>query len=167
MKDAAGGDRDPGERLELRPATPDDAHRLLAWRNDPRTRASSFDERMISPAEHRAWLEAAFADPGRLLFIAVEAGVAVGTVRADAHGDTWRVSWTVAPEARGRGVAVRMVKKFVDGFPRPLLAEVKNTNPASIRVAEAAGFRQISEMNGILQFERPARTPDDRPVEPD
>ena len=163
MSNAPGSDR--GARLALRPATLDDAQRLLAWRNDPQTRASSFDERVVTPDEHRAWLQAVFADPNRLLLVAVEAGTPVGTIRADAQGDVWRLSWTVAPEARGRGVARRMVKAFVAGFPNRLLAEVKQTNPASVRVAEAAGFRRTAEIDGILHFERPAREAGSRPVE--
>jgi N-acetylneuraminate synthase len=146
-------------RLKLRPATLDDAQRLLAWRNDAGTRAASFDSRIVTAATHQAWLAAALADPERVLMIAIESGVPVGTVRAEVKGDAWRLSWTVAPEARGRGVAGRMVKAFVEAFPHRLLAEIKGSNPASVRVAKATGFRRTAEVDGVLHFERPARPP--------
>ena len=41
--------------LQLRPATPHDADRLLAWRNRPEIVALGTLLRTVDPAEHAAW----------------------------------------------------------------------------------------------------------------
>jgi RimJ/RimL family protein N-acetyltransferase len=147
--------------LTLRKATGQDSDLLYNWRNDPVTRHASHDTSEISRDRHEAWLAASFANPHRLIFIAEERGRPVGTVRVD-HGPdgTAEVSWTVAPDARGEGVATRMVRLVVDDISRgcPVRAEIKAGNDASIKVAEAAGMRLFTEDRGVLHFYREAST---------
>ena len=57
--------------LWVRPATEADADALLRWRNDPVTRAASRDTGEVGAEQHRAWLAATLADPGRHLLLAV------------------------------------------------------------------------------------------------
>ena len=90
---------------------------------------------------HFTWLKASLSNPEkRLLWIAEVDGIAVGSCRADRVGDAWELSWTIAPEARGKGFAHDMLSKLVSYFDEPLLAEVKADNIASIKVAERSGF---------------------------
>lgn len=144
----------PGEELHLRPATAADAALLLAWRNDEGTRSASHTTRAIEPGEHARWLDATLRNPDRRLFIAQEHGEAVGSARADrdADGACHELSWTVAPAARGRGVGVRMVRLLMAEVSGPVRAEVKPGNPASVRIAEAAGLRFDEERGGVLHF---------------
>jgi len=93
-------------------------------------------------------------DPARHLFVAETGGVAVGTVRADRREDGWILSWTVAPEHRGRGHGKAMVALASDLTPGPLLAEIKTGNGASVAIAEAAGFSLVREADGVLVFRR-------------
>src|SRR3546814_20808163 len=66
----------------LRPVQPLDSADLLAWRNDPLTRANSSNTAAIELATHSAWLERAFADPDRRPWIAARGGETLGTVAA-------------------------------------------------------------------------------------
>jgi len=74
-------------------------------------------------------------------------GIAVGCVSAadrdPRHGTAWMSYW-LAPAARGRGLAARALDSrsrslFADGFHRLELG-ARSDNPASVAVAERAGF---------------------------
>ena len=67
------------------------------------------------------------------------------------------LSWTVAPDARGRGVGKRMVALAASQILAPIRAEVKSDNISSVRIAEHAGMVFEREVNGILHFSRPAQ----------
>jgi ribosomal-protein-alanine N-acetyltransferase len=141
--------------LRLRAATRDDAKLLLEWRNDQRTRLASQRSDEIQEADHLDWLSRSLANVNRMLMIAEEEGVPVGTVRADYSEGTYELSWTVAPGARGRGIGKAMVALFVAELPGELFANVKKANAASARIAEAAGMRLEREDNGTLRYFRP------------
>jgi RimJ/RimL family protein N-acetyltransferase len=140
----------------LRAATRADAGILHAWRNEAATRSASHDQETIPWEDHVAWLEHSLADDSRKLLIAEVDGRAVGTVRADLRDGAWELSWTVAPEARGQGIASIMVRCLVDSIDAPVSARVRAGNTASVRVATRVGLRFQSEAAGILYFVRPA-----------
>jgi RimJ/RimL family protein N-acetyltransferase len=138
--------------IRFRPATMDDASLLLGWRNDPVTRASSIRGEAIERDDHLRWLEGSLASATRDLRIAIEDGVPVGTVRIDRHDDGSReLSWTVAPEARARGLGTRMVATITAEIGEPLVARIFAQNVASRRIAEQAGFALAAESEDGLQ----------------
>lgn len=133
----------------LRPWSLDDAAALLlASRSDPDL-ATQFPEVGLDDEEHaRAHITGAlrFDDHARNWAI-VEDGVAIGNVGLSAiefrHGTAWAHYW-VAADARGRGLAARALTSvsswaFDAGLFRLELGHRTN-NPASCRVAAAAGF---------------------------
>ena len=140
--------------MKLRPATLEDADLLFQWRNDPETRKASHNIADVARDEHLRWLTGIVADKNRKLFIAEEDGTPVGTVRAELSGGVFELSWTVAPGARGRGVAKRMVALLASQIAGPIRAEVKSGNVASVRVAEHAGMTFDREVEGILHYAR-------------
>lgn len=130
-----------GPNLIFRPACLDDAARLLAWRNDPITRAQSRNTDLVSSSEHHAWLVSVLADPSRRLFIVEdETGVAVGTVRFDHALNETELSWAVAPDARGRGLGKIMVTQALAQIAGVAVACIRPGNAASLAIARAAGF---------------------------
>lgn len=143
--------------LSLRRATLDDAPLLLAWRNDPETRSASLHAAAVEPAEHEAWLTGVLNDPTRQLYVALEEGQAVGTVRADLADGVHCLSWSTAPSARGRGVAQRMVTQLVAQIAGGVRAEIKTDNVASIRVAEHAGLAYAGRSGDVLHYRRDAK----------
>src|SRR5947199_326111 len=96
-------------KIDLRPATIDDARFLFRLRNDPVTRANSFRNDPIRFADHRAWLVARLADPSRRvrLWIATlaqgERVVRVGQVRFDCDRRSSRAEISIALAASFRG----------------------------------------------------------------
>ena len=140
----------------LRFAKMTDAKILFEWRNDLMTRDASHNTSEIRFEDHLVWLENSLTNQHRKLFVAEINGVPVGTVRADQSDGTWEISWTVAPEHRGRGLGKRIVSKLARSIIGPIRAEVKAENIASVRIAESIGMRLISEANGVLHFERTA-----------
>ncbi|MGO2355513.1 MAG: GNAT family N-acetyltransferase [Marinomonas foliarum] len=144
------------DRVSLRPAEMKDAETLFIWRNDPATREASHNQDVIGLDAHIKWLSSSLNKPDlRLLWIAEMDGVAVGTCRADRLENAWELSWTVAPEARGKGFAHQMLSKLVRGFDEPLVAQVKAGNIASMKLAERAGFALDKQEHGVLFYVYP------------
>ena len=140
--------------ITLRPATLDDSELLLFWRNQPAVRMASHNTQLITSDEHKSWLLASLNNPARKLLIAEENNLAVGTLRADLKADTWLLSWTVSPNAQGRGIAKRMVAIAALQLAMPISAEIKKDNIASIKVAESVGMVQQTEIEGVLLFKK-------------
>ncbi|MDB5943189.1 MAG: GCN5-like N-acetyltransferase [Ramlibacter sp.] len=138
----------------LRAATMDDADALLAWRNDPATRALSHDKANVERHAHLEWLARSLANPHRRLLIAERDGVPVGTVRADFINGVHELSWTVAPQARGQGVAKEMVAMLAAQIQGTIRAQVLRGNDASVQVALHAGMKLLQEVGGVIYFER-------------
>ncbi|MCB1836368.1 MAG: GNAT family N-acetyltransferase [Alcanivoracaceae bacterium] len=138
--------------MKLRPVTLADARRLHDWRNDAQTRAASLSTAPVSWEDHLAWLSASLDNPARTLMIAERDGTAVGTVRADARNGMQELSWTVAPDARGQGVAKEMVLMFRATLPDKVCARVREDNMASRRIAEALGLQCQSVTDGVCFF---------------
>jgi RimJ/RimL family protein N-acetyltransferase len=130
--------------LVLRRAVPGDRDRLLAWRNDAATRAGSFSPGVVTAPDHERWLARTLADAGRRLFVAEEGGAPVGQVRLDRDGTEAEVSISVAPSARGRGVAGAMLAAADGEGARwgitALVARIKPSNERSLRLFRSAGY---------------------------
>ena len=141
--------------IQLRDAEFSDAELLLSWRNHISTRQASLTTAEIDLASHLTWLKASLAMPEqRRIWIAELSGEAVGSCRADKKANRWELSWTVAPTARGRGVAQAMLQALFVVFDQSFTAQVKTDNIASIKVAERSGFQCVGDIDGVLQFER-------------
>ncbi|OAN46645.1 hypothetical protein A6A04_05910 [Paramagnetospirillum marisnigri] len=147
--------------VELRPATLADGEDLLAWRNDPLTRENSLETGQVARDGHFAWLAGVLADPQRLILVGERGEGKVGMVRFDTMGEReWRVSISVAPEARGRGLG-RVLLAFAVGRierlrgPGAMVAEIRESNAASQSIFTACGFRQSDAADGVLYFRRP------------
>lgn len=127
--------------MVLRPATMDDAETLFRWRNDPVTRENSISQNIVPWDNHVAWLSASLKRPDRTILIA--GSIPVGTVRFDTIGDITEMSWTIAPEARGKGVGFQMVSAASEG--KSLVAKILKHNIASQKIAEKAGFVMLKD----------------------
>ena len=90
--------------VTVRPARPADALDVLAWRNDPLTRAMSRDQEVVAEAAHLAWFTRALADPARTLLIGEAMGGKVGMVRIDRGAET-ELSINLNPAFRGQGLS--------------------------------------------------------------
>ncbi len=134
------------QEVVLRRATPDDSAHILRWANDPDTRGASFSSEPIASDEHEAWFRQSLRNPQRLILVANAAGAACGIFRLDidASGHTADVGLNLAPEARGRGLAVPVLTqgtRFARGLGiQRLVAYIKPSNSASVKSFMRAGY---------------------------
>ena len=142
----------------LRVAEPRDSGDLLAWRNDPVTRANSRNTDPIARDSHEAWLGRALADPDRRIWVAEADGRKLGTVSAAVTGaDAVEVSITVAPDQRGRGVGGAMLRACVAETARTwpdrgIVATVRVENAVSRRLFERCDFVATGEQDGFVNY---------------
>lgn len=127
---------------------------LLEWRNDPETRKASHNTERVHCDDHYSWLASVLISPNCRLAVAKVGDVPVGTVRADLGGGGWKMSWTVAPCARRRGIGKRMVTLLTRELSEPVWAEVKIGNQASARIAEHVGMKLSGIADGVLHYRR-------------
>jgi UDP-2,4-diacetamido-2,4,6-trideoxy-beta-L-altropyranose hydrolase len=154
--------------ITVRTATEADAERLLAWANDPATRAAGFHPSPIDPGEHERWLTARLASGSGRLFIGLDGDRPVGQVRLEADDDgRVEVGISVAPEARGRGIGRALLEAGLaagvsDASLRVavFVARIRADNAASVAMFRGAGFHlaRSEEWVGVpsLVYERPA-----------
>jgi RimJ/RimL family protein N-acetyltransferase len=155
--------------IKLRAVGQDDEAILLEWANDPATRDASRVQAPISAADHHRWLEGLLAQPDEArLWIGEIDRVPIGVVRFERRSPSAvEVSITVAPEARGRGLARPLLEGGLfgarDAFgPVPILADILPGNDASLRLFTGAGFVPVatdavddpSTAPGIISLER-------------
>jgi RimJ/RimL family protein N-acetyltransferase len=144
-----------------------DADLLLAWANDPTTRAQSFQPERINAATHERWLDERLSSSSSRLLIGLEGAVPIGQVRFDRGFDgAVDVGISVAAQARGRGLgrtllAAGLAATRLDASlgVRTFVARIRLDNDASAALFRGAGFRLVEQSicNGIpcLVFELP------------
>jgi RimJ/RimL family protein N-acetyltransferase len=135
--------------LVLRPATTADAERLLVWRNDPDTRAASFSTELVREDDHLAWLQRTLLRADEIVLIGEVAGQPVGVIRLNPQNDHATISVTVAPEARGAGIATPLIRAALAYAATVritrVVAHIRPENGPSQRAFTAAGFLLTDE----------------------
>jgi UDP-2,4-diacetamido-2,4,6-trideoxy-beta-L-altropyranose hydrolase len=139
--------------VRLRRAGPDDAERVLFWRNDPRIVALSKSRRPVTRDEHMAWYEQAVKDARRLLCIVEieepgrQAASPAGVVRVDRDQSREGViTIYLLASYTGRGLGVAALEQATNlafaQWPdlRSIRAEIRPENLASIKAFGKAGF---------------------------
>jgi len=131
----------------LRFATESDLAATFAWQSDPETRRHMRNPAVPTRSEHAAWLAKILVDPDRLLLIAEEHGIPLGSIRLDhrlpANGrEGYEISIVVAPEHRRRHVGSFMLKSTRVLAPELVFyAHVEPENEASRRLFAVCGYR--------------------------
>jgi len=126
--------------MRLRPALAEsvdgghDRDLILAWRNDPLTRAMSLSSKPVGKRAHARWYDL-WCSSIRILMVD---DVEVGAWRVDPSGD---VNVMVAPAYRGKGIATLLIQLGSrDSLRSPLRATVRLENTASLRAFLRAGY---------------------------
>jgi len=145
-----------GERLQLRPATLNDAPMLHGWRNHPSVRAVSATQDPIAFEAHEAWMRAVLAHPARWLFIGQVGRLPVGSIRFDrlANGHL-EVSLYLDPDLQGLGLGRHLLaageQALLALHPAGITvdASVLPGNITSRQLFEAGGYH-----GGPLQYQK-------------
>ena len=139
--------------MHLKKATIDDAMDILAWRNDPQTRAASFNKEEIDRDSHLKWFAEKLADENCELFIMTEGNNKLGHIRIDIDGDTGTISYMINPTHRGKGYGTGMIgllDSAVDKRVSVLSALVEKDNIASQKCFERNGYEQDVNADGSV-----------------
>jgi RimJ/RimL family protein N-acetyltransferase len=153
----------PAAAVRLRAARATDAYPLWIWANDPDMRHAAYDRAFISWADHLGWLARVLHDPLHLVLLAESPdGQPLGAIRFES-ADGWeiaRVSYVVAAEARGQGLARPLVRSGVERLreSRPaarVRAEVRADNARSLRVFRWLGWTEEVAGERGVGFELP------------
>lgn len=136
----------------MRLATEQDAARLLNWRNDIETRHNSLQKHIIEADNHLAWLKQKLADPLCRLYIIEQHAHYIGTIRVDTIDNAHKISWTIAPEYRGRGFAKKALRLLTNKLSGLIIAMILPDNHASIKIATSAGLTYQHRHDGVLYY---------------
>ena len=140
--------------ITFRTVNMDDAELLLAWRNDSLTRKMSRTTDEVAPESHLDWLARSLEDNSRKIYIAEHNDEKVGVVRSDFSNGIYEISWTIAPDYRGKGMGKAMVEQFIQDIPGSVCAYIKPNNEASIQIALNAKMTCVRENDSMLYFEK-------------
>lgn len=144
-------------RFRVRPVEWADEALLLDWANDPITRANAFTTMRISAQEHHAWLSKRLVDPAcRMFIVETDAGDAIGQVRFDRNDQGWMISYSVAPEWRGKRLGATMLSTAMRALQAhepdaAFIGLVKEANQPSRRIFESLGFSARSTP-GVVEY---------------
>lgn len=144
-------------KIRLRRARLKDRRLVFRWANDPVAREASFHSEAIPQQVHRRWYEASLRG-ARLLHVVELESEAIGVTRLDSvdgDDDAAEVGIVLAPEHRGRGLALPTLLALhqlaQQARLRRLIARIRIDNLPSRRVFEKAGFTLAGEeiINGV------------------
>lgn len=151
---SAFNDLQQEKQLRFRLATSLDSKQIYDWNTEAEARANSFSQASFTFEKHQKWFLEKLADDNTrfLVFFMPQVGE-VGLVRLDNLGEEVLIGINLDVGFRGKGLAKTMLEqaseyaKFL--FEKPIVAQIKETNMASIRVFEKAGYvwRQNLEIN--------------------
>jgi RimJ/RimL family protein N-acetyltransferase len=148
----------PNEELLIREVAPEDIWDVLAWRNDPLTRAMSLSTTEISPAEHQVWFSREVLKQPPATYIGLFRTSKLGICRFHETGatNTWSVSINLNPAMRGQRLAQPFLTACIKFFRRTsnatLTATIKGNNEASIRLFISCGFQFTSTAEGVATY---------------
>ena len=132
---------------KLRKTTADDLMTYFKWANEPQTRLQSFSSKPIALSEHQNWFKNKIYSPTCHLYLLEYKGIPVGQIRFDIQKRAV-LSYSIAPEARGKGLSTYLLKKGVEQFKKdrqekvPIVGFVKEQNIPSNRAFTKLGYKR-------------------------
>jgi RimJ/RimL family protein N-acetyltransferase len=141
--------------LELINAQTSHANKFFEWVNDIQVRKSAFNSDNVLWKDHMDWFSTKLNSDNYNLFILKFKHNLIGQVRLEKQDNTWLIDFSIDPNYRGLNMAYRMFILLLLKFPnRKLIAQVKSSNIASIRVFEKLNFTKYSPKNEVITFYR-------------
>lgn len=142
------------DKIELVPASINDAKLLYDWANDATVRINAFNIEPIKWEEHINWFQSKLKSVHSKIFILYLDKDPAGQIRFDYIEDCWEIDYSIDKSHRGKGLGKIIIEYAILKFNHSdlLKAKVKEDNIASIRVFQQLGFEQISHMSSTITF---------------
>lgn len=136
--------------LKVREVIENDSELIFNWSNDPLVRAQSFKSNTIEYKNHANWLKEKLKNNNSLLLINQFKSINIGLVRFDVEKDNCTIGILLDKKHRGKGLSSLMLiissTYYFNRFSIPISAHIKESNIASIRSFEKAGFNFFNEI---------------------
>lgn len=123
------------------------------------TTAATFETSPLDEVARRRWLEARLNDPRLPVVVAEDVGRVVGFANASpfderaAYETSIKVSVFIAPEGQGQGDGARLYEALFEALAgvdvHRAYALIVAPNPASVRLHERFGFKQVSTLHEV------------------
>lgn len=158
----------PG-KLSYRKATFDDCDTLFAWANDPLTRENAHNKKPILYEEHVEWLKNKLYSTDDKIFIVIDDALPVALLRLDGKENDTLLTYSVAPELRGKGIGKAVISMVPDIIKKErircgkIIADVYETNIASNKIFLNAGYEK-QEKGGLNTFVKNMDVKDTRTI---
>ena len=133
------------KNIIIRELTIEDRVALWVWRNDPVT-LRMFKKKSFKWDKHCLWFEKLLKSTDRMICIAVEDTIRIGSVRFDMNlNRDWSVCLYLKPMYCGKGYSSQTIKKAVEYIsklknPNRIFAKFNKINEYSIEIFRTAGF---------------------------
>lgn len=128
--------------MNIRKALMNDAKDIYDWRNHPEVRKMSFDSNVFSWDSHIEW----FKRKKDSIYIFLHENKKIGSVRFDEMPNVVKINVMVNPEYFGKKYGNKIIKLGTETYMRehgngkPIVAEIKGDNIASLKAFEKAGY---------------------------
>ena len=139
-------------RIQLRPATMDDAQTILDWQGAPETRKYARDQRVPKRKEHYDWMKKRLNDATCIFSVITCDGTSVGIIRLDyrpkvgSAKKVFEVSIFLDPLRYRQGIALTALELVRDLIPgKAIAAHVHPENKASEQLFSKAGYEREGE----------------------
>lgn len=140
-----------------------DAKLICKWREDPETARQSFTGEKAWPEFFDEYLQDYFCFPDLPPLFFLRDNKRFAFLRftpaehpLDPNVGCVEVSIMVEPSSRGKGVAtecLRLAKEWIKVHDyQTCLAQVKEDNPASHKLFQSAGFKEVAKKDGVVQY---------------
>jgi phosphinothricin acetyltransferase len=123
------------------------------------TSPATFETEPINGPARRRWIEARLGDPRHPVLVAEDAGRIIGFANASpfderaAYETSVKVSVFIAPEGQGQGIGAKLYEALFSEIGKAdvhrAYALIVAPNPASVRLHERFGFRQVSTLDEV------------------
>lgn len=135
--------------IQLRKAIKSDVNLIFDWSNDELVRKQSYYTDKIDIESHINWYNSKYQDPNYLFLILELKNKPFGLVRFDIQKESTTVGVLIDEKFRGKGLSIKsLVLACSYCFKinsQPILAYIKQSNKASVKVFSKAGFEYYKE----------------------
>lgn len=144
--------------LWIRPAAIEDCELYFRWANDPLVRQNAIHTGKISWDDHSKWFVTRIASRDVRFFLCFdEANQPVGQVRFERKSrPEWEIDISVDPKSRRNRLGHNMMSLAFRTFrveeSGAILAIVKSSNPASLKIFKSLGFTSDAESDDQLVY---------------
>lgn len=141
--------------LKVREVTKNDSELIFNWSNDPLVRKQSFKSDNIEFKDHENWLNKKLINDNSLLLLNQFKNNNIGMVRFEVEKDKCTIGILLDKKFRGKGFSSLMLTVsstyYFNRFSIPIFAYIKDSNLASIKSFEKAGYKFFNKtiVNGF------------------